>query len=315
MTDCDALLAAILESPDGDTVRLIYADALDEAAGHATDRGEFVRSQIQLLRMPGDIERDDDREWVRLRLRHLIDQKAPAAIMPGLHDYTWSGDEIEPVVTTYTHPGGRLVEQFRYLVTRGFASAITATATDFIIHGDTITSRHPIESVTLTTYPETVSDGDVCGLRDDPRGVLYPLSEVITYAHRIATLAEALLKLRWKRVKAWKLPNDIIAHRDAIEGYARRDGTIPPGYEVVRTNYFAGDSHHQVIAHHCEDFPMLQWSQPISPDTATFSHIEMRSSGRYLVGDMAYPVRIGRCDRCRRSFVAISTGERRTVPA
>lgn len=50
MTDHDALLRAICESPDDDTPRLIYADFLEDA-GEA-ERAAFVRAQVELARTP-----------------------------------------------------------------------------------------------------------------------------------------------------------------------------------------------------------------------------------------------------------------------
>lgn len=47
MTDADALLAAILADPADDTVRLAYADHLDESDQH--DRAEFIRDSVIVL--------------------------------------------------------------------------------------------------------------------------------------------------------------------------------------------------------------------------------------------------------------------------
>lgn len=50
MTDRDALLRSILEHPQEDLPRLVYADWLDEA-GEA-ERAEFLRCQVELARNP-----------------------------------------------------------------------------------------------------------------------------------------------------------------------------------------------------------------------------------------------------------------------
>src|SRR3954465_2404494 len=61
-----AFLATILEHPDDDAPRLVYADWL--AAHGEADRAEFIRLQIRLARMsPGDPE---ERE-ARLRAEEL----------------------------------------------------------------------------------------------------------------------------------------------------------------------------------------------------------------------------------------------------
>jgi uncharacterized protein (TIGR02996 family) len=47
----DALLAAILDDPDDDAARLVYADWLEETGGQAErDRAEFIRVQVALAR-------------------------------------------------------------------------------------------------------------------------------------------------------------------------------------------------------------------------------------------------------------------------
>jgi uncharacterized protein (TIGR02996 family) len=50
VTQDDAFLQAILESPDDDTPRLVYADYLDEHG--ETDRAEFIRVQVALASLP-----------------------------------------------------------------------------------------------------------------------------------------------------------------------------------------------------------------------------------------------------------------------
>ncbi|MBM3982812.1 MAG: TIGR02996 domain-containing protein, partial [Planctomycetes bacterium] len=53
MTDLAALEAAIIDAPTDRTVRLVYADALDESgAPGAAARAEFVRAQIEIEALP-----------------------------------------------------------------------------------------------------------------------------------------------------------------------------------------------------------------------------------------------------------------------
>jgi uncharacterized protein (TIGR02996 family) len=81
LTHDDAFVQAICESPDDDTPRLVYADYLDE---RGDPRGEFIRVQCELARLPEDDERREDleakerellrrhrREWLR-PLRGLL---------------------------------------------------------------------------------------------------------------------------------------------------------------------------------------------------------------------------------------------------
>jgi uncharacterized protein (TIGR02996 family) len=58
MTHDDAFLQAILEDPDDDTPRLVYADWLDDHG--RPERAEFIRLQCRLARLPaGDGRRQD----------------------------------------------------------------------------------------------------------------------------------------------------------------------------------------------------------------------------------------------------------------
>src|SRR5262245_7719260 len=48
MTDAQALLNAVIESPDDDAVRLVFSDWLEEHGD--SDRAEFIRTQVELAR-------------------------------------------------------------------------------------------------------------------------------------------------------------------------------------------------------------------------------------------------------------------------
>src|SRR4051794_19420115 len=62
MPDDDAFLRAIIDNPDDDLPRLVYADWLDEHGD--PDRAEFIRVQCELVRI-----RDEEVAPVRGRLR------------------------------------------------------------------------------------------------------------------------------------------------------------------------------------------------------------------------------------------------------
>src|SRR5437764_1154624 len=64
-----AFLAAILDRPDDDAPRLVYADWLDE---RGDPRGEFIRVQCELARLPGDDPRQLSlrKREKQLRKRH-----------------------------------------------------------------------------------------------------------------------------------------------------------------------------------------------------------------------------------------------------
>lgn len=55
MTDAEALIRAVLDSPEDDTVRLVYADWLDERAQPGDSvRAEFIRLQIEIAKIQKD---------------------------------------------------------------------------------------------------------------------------------------------------------------------------------------------------------------------------------------------------------------------
>jgi uncharacterized protein (TIGR02996 family) len=60
VTDREALFWAILEDPDDDTLRLIYADALEESGEDR--RAAFIRTQVELANVP-----EYDPAWIRFR--------------------------------------------------------------------------------------------------------------------------------------------------------------------------------------------------------------------------------------------------------
>ena len=70
MSDHDALLAAILADPADDTARLVYADWLTENG--QSDRGEFIRVEIELAHTPPHTEDDERRRSVLLRRRDQL---------------------------------------------------------------------------------------------------------------------------------------------------------------------------------------------------------------------------------------------------
>ncbi|MBL8866504.1 MAG: TIGR02996 domain-containing protein, partial [Planctomycetia bacterium] len=50
MSDHDALLLAILDNPDDDAPRLVFADYVQESGDE--DRAAFIRDQIELAKTP-----------------------------------------------------------------------------------------------------------------------------------------------------------------------------------------------------------------------------------------------------------------------
>lgn len=124
MTDREALYRAILDNPDDDTLRLIYADALEEEGDDR--RAAFIRSQVRLAAIP-----EYDPAW--FKARRLESDLLAAAI---------DADELHhlPEGLSWSE------EPFR----RGFPAAIEApSASAFLNAADDMFSRAPIESLDL----------------------------------------------------------------------------------------------------------------------------------------------------------------------
>jgi uncharacterized protein (TIGR02996 family) len=103
MTPDDAFLADIIANPEDDALRLIYSDYLDE---RGDPRGEFIRVQCELARLPqdGDLRSGERRRDLEARERALLQE----------YERVWAG----PLWGA----------EFR----RGFVEAITASPEQFL---------------------------------------------------------------------------------------------------------------------------------------------------------------------------------------
>ncbi len=119
MPDADAFLRAIIENPDDDTPRLVYADWLDENGD--PERAEFIRVQIAM-------ERDRDEPHVRqaraARERELLNRCGR----------TWVPPAAGPAGTAFR---------------RGFVERIHTEARTFVAEADELFRRFPVRHVQL----------------------------------------------------------------------------------------------------------------------------------------------------------------------
>ena len=121
MTDeADALLRAVLATPDDDAPRLIFADWLDEHGDPA--RAEFIRVQVELGRP--DPDRARRYQLLTAERRLLFAYRA-----------AW---------TAWLPPWA-----YRDIFRRGFLEGIMCKATDFIARADEVRGRTPLSSVQL----------------------------------------------------------------------------------------------------------------------------------------------------------------------
>jgi uncharacterized protein (TIGR02996 family) len=86
MTDEQTLLSAIAANPEDDTVRLVYADFVEENG--KSDRAAFIRNQVELARM--DLNDPNRRPFVVRNRRFLCDQAHGwREELPRLPGITW----------------------------------------------------------------------------------------------------------------------------------------------------------------------------------------------------------------------------------
>lgn len=155
MTDNDALLAAILQAPEEDSPRLIYADYLDEH--DEPERAEFIRLQIEYARSEckppcrGDVHAAGGlgmrchcfRKELRERADELLDKPHPIQS----NAFAW----CQPIRNTVILIGRPWPENMRYR--RGFVEWI-AMSSRYLDKLDAITAKQPIREVTLKDWPE-----------------------------------------------------------------------------------------------------------------------------------------------------------------
>src|SRR5579885_144501 len=117
MSADEAFRAAILEDPDDDGPRLIYADWLEE---RGDPRGEFIRLQCALARMPAG---DDRRGDLRARELALLRE----------HEAAWA-EPLRPLASGW---------KWR----RGFVERVTTDARQFLTHAGTLFRLAPVREV------------------------------------------------------------------------------------------------------------------------------------------------------------------------
>lgn len=163
MSDHEAFLRGILANPEDDSLRLVYADWLEE---RGDPRAEFIRVQCELAKLPADDPKWDaleQREWDLLRR----------------HETAWTAD-LKSIVTDW---------EFQ----RGFVDTISLGGRAFVDHADKLFQRAPIRHVTLTRFGSSSLSGDqlaacpqlvlVGGLELKGEGPFADLQQVIRSPH------------------------------------------------------------------------------------------------------------------------------------
>jgi uncharacterized protein (TIGR02996 family) len=140
LTDADHLLRAILENPDEDTPRLMYADEIELSD---PERAEFIRVQCEIARRSHlcfDTFRD-----LRHRESELLADDYPDSKLGSLLPMprpAWVGWESR-----------EYFGQIRWRFERGFLDWIRLPASAWVEKHSLLLSRHPIRKVEICDWP------------------------------------------------------------------------------------------------------------------------------------------------------------------
>ena len=132
MSDEQALLRAVLETPFDDAPRLVYADWLDEHA--QPERAAFIRLQCEHARLMKVHPRSSESlEW-KAQCEAILDGPSPASVP---FRKLWA-DPIDPQWGD------------RYFFRRGFVSQVSVTAGRLVRLAGRLFAEHPITRVHLS---------------------------------------------------------------------------------------------------------------------------------------------------------------------
>lgn len=157
MPDERSFIEAILESPDDDGLRLIYADWLDENG--QGERAEFIRCQIAHEWYPGGpmeaFRAGRDQEELARRERELLDPFGFRWLAGGFPGWSLEWGNKDPSGLTFRVRRGQehshlMLAEFH----RGFVDVFICTAEDWLQHAKAILLQQPIREVRLTTMPQ-----------------------------------------------------------------------------------------------------------------------------------------------------------------
>lgn len=222
MSDEDALLRAVLESPDDDMPRLMIADLWDETG--RPERAEFCRVQCELVRLIGNV---DDAEWkcltpklIRMHRKTPITQACGECRVCALNARQ---KELWEFVACAGVPIG--IGSNQITLERGFVKKMECSAQAWLAHADQILAAHPVQEVTLTTPPDIKNQIESISPSHDDELLLVrhtaswggkkieqelAVNSEMMLAGAISVSIPAADFLRaipeWKTVKTWHLP-------------------------------------------------------------------------------------------------------------
>jgi uncharacterized protein (TIGR02996 family) len=195
-----AFLAAIRETPEDDTPRLIYADWLEEQ--NQSDRAQFIRAQCELAKLSVSDAR-------RAELEDRADD------LLGLHEEEWLGT-----------PPGCLVE---WVFQRGFVETLVLSATGGLLRPvEGIFAHHPVRLMQVDAVGEELTELAESPLLERVGGLhlLAPLDDNAENEEGLETLLTAPRLAGLEELSLW--------------GYRGEDDCLPlliqrPGAERLAT--------------------------------------------------------------------------------
>lgn len=134
--DRAAFLQTILENPDDDTARLIFADWLEEQG--ESERATLIRVQCELARLPADNPRHPQ----------YADWKATEHALLQAHAKTWAA------------PLAGLVGGWEFQ--RGFIDVVTMPATAFLAQGEVLFQLAPVTHVRFLEGAQVLPELAAC---------------------------------------------------------------------------------------------------------------------------------------------------------
>lgn len=149
MSDREAFIAKIIDDPDSDTPRLVFADWLDEHG--EPERAEFIRVQIKIANLKplvkenagGLNDLDVTYGLLRERERELLEGSAGV----WKNRFVWAGG-FDGVIGIACH----IPEGVKYI--RGFIETITCAWVGWEVYHEQILAQTPLKNVELTTRPD-----------------------------------------------------------------------------------------------------------------------------------------------------------------
>jgi uncharacterized protein (TIGR02996 family) len=127
MTQEEAFLQAIVESPEDDLPRLVFADWLEENS--QPERAEFIRVQVELEPHRFEIDRP--------RVRELLTREEE---LLRLHEDDWLGPVVAALSAQRAVPDPDIYGPF---FRRGMPEVVAVSLSELVEHGEDLLAAHP----------------------------------------------------------------------------------------------------------------------------------------------------------------------------